>query len=85
MLFNRKVKLCKIGFSTGKSENSGFSENFGAGDLKAGRCRQLSSAHEVCEYSRSMSFLTLSQGNLQMKINACFSHSNWAIFTQFCM
>ena len=41
MLFNRKVKLCKIGFSTGKSENSGFSENFGAGDLKVGRCRQL--------------------------------------------
>ena len=31
----------RIGFSTGKSENSGLSENFGAGDLKVGRCRQL--------------------------------------------
>ena len=41
MLFNRKVKLSKIGFSADKSENSGFSENFGAGDLKVGRCRQL--------------------------------------------
>ena len=41
MLFNSKVKLCKIGFSTGKSENSGFSENFRAGDLKVGRRRQL--------------------------------------------
>ena len=41
VLFNRKVKLCKIGFSTGKSEKSGFSENFGASDLKVGRCRQL--------------------------------------------
>ena len=37
----RKVKFFKICFSTGKSENSGFSENFGAGDLKLGRCRQL--------------------------------------------
>ena len=26
---------------TGKNENSGFSENFGASDLKVGRCRQL--------------------------------------------
>ena len=41
MLFNRKVKLYKIGFSTGKSENRGFSENFGASDQKVGRCRQL--------------------------------------------
>ena len=41
VLFNRKVKLCKIGLSTGKNENSGFSESFGAGDLKFGRRRQL--------------------------------------------
>ena len=41
MLFNRNVKVCKIGFSTSKSETSGFSENFGAGDLRVGRCRQL--------------------------------------------
>ena len=40
-IFNRKVKLCKICFSTSKSENSGFSENFRAGDLNVGRCRQL--------------------------------------------
>ena len=40
MLFNRKVQTLQNMFSTGKSENIGFSENFGGGDLKVGRCRQ---------------------------------------------
>ena len=85
MLFNRKVKLCKIGFSTGKSENSGFSENFGAGDLKVGRRRQQIQFMKYLNIQGQCHFLTLSQGNLHMKIDACFSQSNWAILNQFCM
>ena len=40
-LFYGKVKFGNLGFSMGKSENSGFSETIAASDLKVGRCRQL--------------------------------------------
>ena len=40
-LFYDKVKFCNLGFSIGKSENSGFFKTFAACDLKFGRCRQL--------------------------------------------
>ena len=41
-LFYDKVKFGNLGFSMGKSENSGFfSETIVASDLEVGRCRQL--------------------------------------------
>ena len=40
-LFYGKVKFGNLGFSMGKSENSGFSESIEASDLKVGRSRQL--------------------------------------------
>ena len=46
-LFYGKVKL---GFSMGKSENSGFLETVAASDLKVGSCRQLIEFLKVCEY-----------------------------------
>ena len=51
-LFYGKVKFGNLGFSIGKSENSGFSENIAACDLKVGRCRQLVEFMKVpvCEY-----------------------------------
>ena len=39
-LFYGKVKFGYLGFSMGKSENSGFSETIAACDLKVGRCKQ---------------------------------------------
>ena len=44
------VKFGNLGFSMGKSENSGFSETIAACDLKVGRCRQLVEFMKVCEY-----------------------------------
>ena len=49
-LFYGKVKFGNLGFSIGKSENSGFSETIAACDLKVGRCRQLIELMKVCEY-----------------------------------
>ena len=49
-IFYGKVKFRNLGFSTGKSENSGFSETIAACDLKVGGCRQLISVMKVCEY-----------------------------------
>ena len=40
----------KLGFSMGKSENSGFFRNIAASVLKVGRCRQLIEIMTVCEY-----------------------------------
>ena len=42
------VKFGNLGFSLGKSENSGFSETIAACDLKVGRCRQLVEFMKVC-------------------------------------
>ena len=49
-LFYGKVKFGNLGFSIGKSENSGFPESNAASDLKVGRCRQLIEVMKVCEY-----------------------------------
>ena len=51
-LFYGKVKFGNLGFSMGKSENSGFffSETIAASDLKVGRFRQLIAFLKVCEY-----------------------------------
>ena len=49
-LFNGKVKFGNLGFSMGKSENSGFFSTIAASDLKVGRCRQLIEFMKVCEY-----------------------------------
>ena len=49
-LFYGKVKFGNLGFSIGKSENSGFSETIAACDLKIGRCRQLVEFMKVCGY-----------------------------------
>ena len=49
-LFYGKVKFGILGFPTGNSENSGFSETIAASDLKAGRCRQLIEFLKVCQY-----------------------------------
>ena len=49
-LFYGMVKFSNLGFSMGKSENSGFSETIAASDLKVGRCRQLIEFLKVCEY-----------------------------------
>ena len=50
-LYYDKVKFGNLGFSMGKSENSGFfSERIAASDLKVGRCRQLIEFMKVCEY-----------------------------------
>ena len=40
-LFYSKVKFGNLGFSIGKSKNSGFFRTISASDLKVGRCRQL--------------------------------------------
>ena len=47
-LFYSKVKFGDLGFSMGKSENSGISETIAASDLKVGR--QLIEFFKVCEY-----------------------------------
>ena len=50
-LYYGKIKFGNLGFSMGKSENSGFfSESIAASDLKVGRCRQLIEVMKVCEY-----------------------------------
>ena len=49
-LFYGKVKFGNLGFSIGKSENSGFSETIAASDLKVGRCRQVIEVMKVCEF-----------------------------------
>ena len=49
-LFYGKVKFGNLGFSMGKSENSGFSESIAASGLKVGRCRKLIEVMKVCEY-----------------------------------
>ena len=55
-LFHRKVNL---GFSIGKKlKTVDFSETIAACDLKSGGCRQLIELMKVCEYCRSMSFLS---------------------------
>ena len=41
MLFYGKVKFGNLGFSMGKSENSGFSETIAASDLKVSRSSHL--------------------------------------------
>ena len=46
-LFYDKVKFGNLGFSMGKSENSGFYGTIAASDL---RCRQLIEFMKVCEY-----------------------------------
>ena len=48
-LFNGKVKFGNLGFSIGKSENSGFSKTIAACYLKVGRCRQQVEFMKVCE------------------------------------
>ena len=58
-LFYGKVKFGNLGFSIGKSENSGFSETIAASDLKDSRSRHLIKYMKVCEYLRSRSFLDL--------------------------
>ena len=49
-LLYSKVKFSNVGFSMGKSENSGFSESIAASDLKVGRCRQIIEVMKVCVY-----------------------------------
>ena len=49
-LFYGKVKFGYLGFSMGKSENSGFLQTIAACDLKDGICRQLIVIMKVCEY-----------------------------------
>ena len=49
-LFYGKVKFDYLGFSMGKSENSGFFRNIAACDLKVGRCRQLIEIMKVFEF-----------------------------------
>ena len=49
-LFYGKVKFGDLGFSMGKSENSGFFRKYCTSDLKVGRCRQLNEVMKVCEY-----------------------------------
>ena len=39
-----------LGFSMGKSENSGFLETIAASDPKVGRCKQIIEFMKVCEY-----------------------------------
>ena len=39
-----------LGFSIGKSENSGFSETIAASDLKVSRSRHLIEYIKICEY-----------------------------------
>ena len=49
-LFYGKVKYGNLGFSIGKSENSGFSETIAASDLKVSRSRHLIEYMNVCVY-----------------------------------
>ena len=58
-LFYRKVKFGNLGFSIGKSENSGFSETIAANDLKIGSSRHQNECMKLYEYWRSRSFLDL--------------------------
>ena len=71
----RQIKFGNLGFSIGKSENSGFLETIEACDLKVGRYRQLIDFLKVCEYinfveleSPMLHFLTLAQGREHTKI-----------------
>ena len=48
-LFYGNVKFGNLGFSMGKSENSGFSETIAASDLLVGRWRQLIECLKVFE------------------------------------
>ena len=56
-LFNGNVKFGNLGFSMGKSENSGFFRNYCSQWPRVGRCRQLIEFMKVCEYWWSRSFL----------------------------
>ena len=56
----------------GKSETVDFSETIAASDLKVSRS-SLIEYMKVCEYSRSRSFFTLSQGREHTKIQTRFS------------
>ena len=49
-LFYGKVKFGNLGFSIGKSENSGFSETIVASDLKVSRIRHLIEYMKICDY-----------------------------------
>ena len=50
-----------------------FSGNFETCDLKVGRYRQLIDLMKCCEYSRSMSFFTLTKGHSHIKFKTLFS------------
>ena len=59
-LFTAISIFCYIGFSIGKSENSGFFlEPIAACDHNVGRYGQLIGLMKICEYLRSMSFSDL--------------------------
>ena len=79
-----QVKFGNLGFSIGKSENSGFSETIAVSDLKVSRSRHLIKFMKVCEYWRSRSFLDLGPRSCTYKkSNRIFSESNVPIYTKF--
>ena len=85
-LFYGKVKFGNLGFSIGKSENSGFLETIEACDLKVGRYRQLIDFMKVCEYWRSRSILDLGPRSCTYKnSNRIFSETTKPFWTKFCM
>ena len=86
-LFYGKVKFGNLGFSIGKSENSGFfSETIEACDLKVSWYRQLIDFMKVCEYWRSRSFLDLGPRSCTYKnSNQIFSETTGPFWTKFCM
>ena len=84
-IFYFKVKFCNLGFSTGKNENSGFSETILACNLKVARCRKLIWLIKVSEYSRSMSFLDLglrsfTYENQNLLLSETTGHFNQILF-----
>ena len=76
-LSNARVKFCNLGFSIGKSENSGFFRNYAACDLKVDRWRQIN------EYRRSMSFLDLGPRSFTYEnFNLLFSETTEPFLTK---
>ena len=81
-LFYGKVKFGNLGFSIGKSENSGFSETKAASDLKVSRSRHLIEYMKICEYWRSRLFLDLGPRSCTYKKwNWIFSEITMPIWT----
>ena len=76
-----------LGFSIGKKlKTIDFSETIAACDLKVGRYRQLIEKINVCEYTRSRSFLGLGPKLFYIsKLKLAFLRNHLAILTKFCM